>query len=551
MTTNATASGQAASPARTLTIDERKLRAITTDVLNRWPSAGVAAAVVYDGDLAWFHGHGLADTGSDEPVTGDTVFRIGSVTKTFTAVAVMQLWEQGMVDLDAPVTRYLRAFRLVPARPDLRPVTLRHLLTHTAGIGYWPRISDLLRPRRGSGVQAARPAVPLAEYLHHGLRVEVQPGTKWMYSNHGFATLGQVVEDVTGVPFDGYLREHIFDPLGMEHSDLTVSRKLRGRLATGYVLRRRGLEPVPWHDVPTPGGGGICSTTRDMVKYVAALLNGERSGAGAILRPETIASMFRPHFQPDPRIPGMGLGFDLSAEGGHRIVGKDGVVSGFLAQILLAPDDDIGVVVLCNTGGLDARGAPTPLAWAIMRHVLGLADNPFRTDVVARPEVWADLCGWYDLAPGPMTNVFIRLLMGAGAEVRVRDRQLLLQPLSPVPAMRRGMHLYHDDPNDPYVFRIDMSEMGKPPMPVVFTGGVEGKQPAERLCFGETVFHRRPDALNPRHLTTCAHGPSAYKPHHPDITLRVALKGDYVYTEWDGVRRFAEHFAADLNAEPS
>jgi CubicO group peptidase (beta-lactamase class C family) len=122
-----------------------------------------------------------------------------------------------------------------------------------------------------------------------------------MYSNHGFATLGQVVEDVTGVPFAGYLREHVFDPLGMEHSDLTVSRKLRGRLATGYVLRRRGLEPVPWHDVPTPGGGGICSTTRDMVEYVAALLNGERSGAGAILRPETIASMFRPHFQPDPR----------------------------------------------------------------------------------------------------------------------------------------------------------------------------------------------------------------------------------------------------------
>jgi CubicO group peptidase (beta-lactamase class C family) len=331
-----------------------------------------------------------------------------------------------------------------------------------------------------------------------------------MYSNHGFATLGQVVEDVTGVPFDRYLREHVFDPLGMDHSDLIVSERLRGRLATGYVLRRHGLEPVPWRDVPTPGGGGICSTVSDMANYVAALLGGGRNATGSILRPETVASMFRPHFQPDPRIPGMGLAFDLSMDGGHRIVGKDGVVSGFLALLLLAPDDDIGVVVLSNTGGLDARGAATPLGWAIMRHLLGLPYYPFRRDAVAFPEVWADLCGWYGLAPGPMTNVFIRLLMGAGAEVRVRNRQLLLQPLSPIPAMRRGMRLYPDDPDDPYVFRIDMSEMGKPPMPVVFTAGSGGAQrPAERLCFGETVFHRRPDALNPRVLATSAVGAGA------------------------------------------
>jgi CubicO group peptidase (beta-lactamase class C family) len=510
MTTTAPALGQVAPPTPTPWIDDSRLRGITTDVLDRWPSAGVAAGVVHGGDLAWFHGHGVADTGSKDPVTEDTVFRIGSVTKTFTAVAVMQLWEQGLVDLDAPVSRYLRTLRLVPAKPRLGPVTLRHLLTHTAGIGYWPRAFDLLRPRLGSGVQAPRPVGSLAEYLRRGLRVEVEPGTKWMYSNHGFATLGQVVEDVTGVPFDRYLRDHVIDSLGMDHSDLIVSGRLLGRLATGYVLRRRGLEPVPWRDVPTPGGGGICSTMRDLAYYVSALLGGGRSRTGSILQPETVATMLRPHFQPDPRIPGMGLAFDLSSDGGHRIAGKDGVVSGFLAQLLLAPDDDIGVVVLSNTGGLDARGAATPLGWAIMRHLLGLPDYPFRRDVVARPEVWADLCGWYGLAPGPMTNAFIRLLMGAGVEVRVRNRQLLLQPLSPVPAMRRGMRLYPDDPDDPYVFRVDMSEMGEPPMPVVFTAGSGGAQrPAERLCFGETAFHRRPDALNPRLLTTSALGAGA------------------------------------------
>jgi CubicO group peptidase (beta-lactamase class C family) len=490
-------------------IGDSTLQGIVTGVLDRWPSAGVAVGVVRDGDLAWFHAHGVADTSSREPIDEDTVFRIGSVTKTFTAVAVMQLWERGLVDLDAPVAGYLRAFRLVPAKPSLGPVTLRHLLTHTAGIGYWPRASDLLRPGLGSGVQASRPVGSLTDYLHGGLRVEVEPGTKWMYSNHGFATLGQVVEDVSGEPFDRYLREHVFDRLGMAHTDLVLSERVRPRLATGYVLRRDGLVEVPWRDVPTPGGGGISSTMRDMARYVVALLGGGSTGMGSILRPETLASMFRPHFRPDRRIPGMGLGFELSTEGGHRIVGKDGVVSGFLAQMSLAPDDGTGVIVLSNTGGLDGRGAPTPIGLATMRHLLALADSSFRTDLAPRPEVWADLCGWYDLAPGPMTNLFIRLLMGAGVEVRVRRGQLLLQPLSPIPALRRGMRLHPDDPDDPYVFRIDMSEMGKPPMPVVFSGSSDGEDPAERLCFGETVFHRRPDARNPRLLATGALGVGA------------------------------------------
>ena len=101
-------------------LDDSKLEDIVADVLNRWPSAGVAAAVVRDGELAWFHAHGVADTRRGTPVDEDTVFRIGSVTKTFTAVAVMQLWEQGLVDLDGPVSDYLRAFRLTTGQTSAR-----------------------------------------------------------------------------------------------------------------------------------------------------------------------------------------------------------------------------------------------------------------------------------------------------------------------------------------------------------------------------------------------------------------------------------------------
>jgi CubicO group peptidase (beta-lactamase class C family) len=249
--------GRAAGSAQ-LGIDDNSLKAKVAEVLDRWPSAGLAAGVIRGGSLAWFWGHGVADAGSKAPVTKDTVFRIGSVTKTFTALAVMQLWEQGLVDLDAPASDYLRFIRLVPAKASFRPATVRHLLTHTAGIGYWRRLADLLQPGVGSGVRAGRSgAPPLADYYRRGLMVEVEPGTKWVYSNHGFAVLGQIVEDMAGQPLDRYLRDHIFAPLGMEHTDLIRSTRVRPRLATGYVLRSGGLKPVANREVPTLGGGGV------------------------------------------------------------------------------------------------------------------------------------------------------------------------------------------------------------------------------------------------------------------------------------------------------
>jgi CubicO group peptidase (beta-lactamase class C family) len=140
---------------RTASIDERELKTRVAEVLNRWPAAGLAVGVVRTGSLEWFYGHGVADTGTDAPVTEDTVFRIASITKTFTAIAVMQLWEQGLVDLDAPASDYRRAYRLIPAKASSRPATLRHLLTHTAGVRAVRRPSDC--PTEPAG-QRGRPS---------------------------------------------------------------------------------------------------------------------------------------------------------------------------------------------------------------------------------------------------------------------------------------------------------------------------------------------------------------------------------------------------------
>jgi hypothetical protein len=136
----------------------------------------------------------------------------------------------------------------------------------------------------------------------------------------------------------------------------------------------------------------------------------------------------------------------------------------------------------------------------LLRLLLGLSVDPIRIDIPPRPENWSEICGWYGPAPGPVTNLFLRALMGAGAEVVVQGGHLMLKPLSPIPSMRRGFRLYPDDPDDPWVFRIYFPEFGMN-MRVVFDGGPkEGS--ATRLLLDVMSFERRPNFRNPRPWVT-------------------------------------------------
>src|SRR5215212_3257616 len=196
-------------------VDELAMEARVGEILNRHPAVGLAVGVICNGRLEFFSGHGLADIAANAPITQDTVFRIGSITKTFTAIAVLQLWEQGLVDLDAPANDYLRAYRLIPARAEHRPATVRQLLTHIAGLPQLVYPSRAFKPILGETVKFGERLPTLAEFYRGGLRLVAEPGTRHTYSNQGFATLGQIVEDVSGKSLDRYFREHIFEPLGM------------------------------------------------------------------------------------------------------------------------------------------------------------------------------------------------------------------------------------------------------------------------------------------------------------------------------------------------
>jgi hypothetical protein len=196
----------------------------------------------------------------------------------------------------------------------------------------------------------------------------------------------------------------------------------------------------------------------------------------------------------------MGLAFELGEEGGQQTVGKTGILSGFHSAMALAPEEGIGVIVFSNTGGLDGRGAPVPLATMLLRLLLGLSVDPIRIDIAPRAENWSEICGWYSPAPGPVTNLALRALMGAGPEVVVQGGHLMLKPLTPIPAMRRGFRLYPDDPDDPRVFRIYFPEFGMD-FRVVFDGGPKDGA-ATRLLLDVMSFERRPDFRNPRPWVT-------------------------------------------------
>jgi CubicO group peptidase (beta-lactamase class C family) len=439
------------------------------EILNRWPTVGLAFGVVGDGSLEFFSAHGLADIATKTPVTEDTVFRIGSITKTFTAVAAMQLAERGLVDLDAPADEYLRAYRLVPADPDWRAATVRHLLTHTAGIGEQVPRSSALRRNFGVTVPMGRPVPTLAEHYRGHVRLDTEPGTRFRYTDHGPATVGQIVEDVTGVPLDLYLREHVFLPLGMTSTDLLRSEIVRPRVATGYVLRAHGPRPVTERQFLTAAAGSAYSTPTDMARYLQALLGGGANEHGAVLKPATLATMFEAQYRPDPRLAGVGLAFLRGDAGGHLTVEHQGTLPGFKSQVFLAPDDRIGVMAFSNGTIRGETWLPVEMG-GVLSELIGAPPAGVRTDVPQHPEVWGDLCGRYPVAV-PLSDVRIKAFLGAGFEVLVRGGRLHLRFLSPIPPLYKGFLLHPDDENDPYAFRIEFSGLGMAtiPMQVVFS----------------------------------------------------------------------------------
>ncbi len=456
---------------------------LITELFNEEPLAGLAVGIVQNGELVYTKNIGFADIAQQKPITADTVFRIGSISKTFTAIAVMQLWEQGHFQLDDPVNEYLKAYQIIPAGPDAPAITFRHLLTHTGGIGELRGFADVLNPVIGLGVPADQPIPPLDEYYADGLRAEVAPGTKWSYANHAFATLGQLVEDISGEPFHDYMRRHVFDPLGMDRSDYQRSERVRDQLAVGYNWKRGTFTPVKDMEIVIGAAGSIFASINQMAQYVAALLNGGVGEHGAIVQANTLPMMLTPQWQLDPHLPAMGLAFWLDTWDGHRTAGHDGGWLGFVSSMLFAPDDGIGVVVFTNT----TSPKPGKIAAKLLRRLLQLPDldDQPRPTVSQAPHLWHELAGSYGPTKGWNTN--FRLWNGFGGELQVlvRGNDLVLRSLTG--SFWRGITLRASDAADPMVF--EGTYKGQP-LRVVFKRN--DSEQIDRLLFGFNELRKRP-----------------------------------------------------------
>ncbi|MFB0538370.1 MAG: serine hydrolase domain-containing protein [Anaerolineae bacterium] len=322
--------------------------------------AGSAVSVVKDGMLFFAKGYGYADLENKIPVDAEqTVFPTGSAGKLFTWTAVMQLAEQGKLDLDADVNTYLD-FRIPDTYPG--PITLKHLMTHTAGF------EDLYFE---NFTWDADGLMLVGEWLASHIPARVcPPGEVAAYSNYGTALAGYIVAQVSGQPYEQYIQEHIFDPLGMAHSTIQrpLSPDLRAHASLGYWNVDGALQAVP--EIPddymgqtamAPAGGHLSSVT-DMARFMIAHLQGGFYGDAStemrILEETTARQMHSTLYTPDPRILGTAYGFFDFSDNGQRTLGHTGGTLGFTTLLLLLPDQNLGVYVVYNhndSGGLTTQ----------------------------------------------------------------------------------------------------------------------------------------------------------------------------------------------------
>jgi CubicO group peptidase (beta-lactamase class C family) len=311
------------------------------DAISRADIAGAVIVIVKDGQPLFERGYGLSDVKARKPVDPEkTLFRPGSISKTFTWTAVMQQVEAGKIDLDADVNRYLD-FKIPPY--DGKPITMRNLLTHSPGF------SDAAKDLIFTDPKALK---SLGATLNGSAPARIfPPGTTPAYSNYGAALAGYIVERVSGEPFADYIAHHILTPLGMTHSTFVqpLPDGWSANMSKGYSVASR--PPGKYEIVGPSPAGSMATTGSDMAHFmIAHLQDGEYQGQ-RILAAKTAEVMHSPQFVPVPSLPGMAFGFYQEPGNGHRVIGHAGDTTLFHSEMHLYLDDHVGLFISLNSAG--------------------------------------------------------------------------------------------------------------------------------------------------------------------------------------------------------
>ena len=299
--------------------------------------AGAAISIVKDGELKYARGFGYSDVFAQERVKADrTIFRIGSVTKTLTGLALLQLVDQGKVDLNADVRTYLSDVRI--DNKYSKPVTVRHLLTHTASFdqfGY------------GRHVSKREDEKSLADFLKNDLTVIREPGVLSCYDTYGITLAGHLVEKITGLSYEEYLTKHIFDPLEMHRSNIHPHKSLARDTAIGYGFTG-SWNPERWEFMNTAPASTVNSTVTDMSRYMITLLNGGEFNGKRLLSEKLTRVMLERQHTNVSRLVGFGYTFWEDRKFGIAAFSHGGSMTGFGSLLYLVPEENFGVYITYN-----------------------------------------------------------------------------------------------------------------------------------------------------------------------------------------------------------
>jgi CubicO group peptidase (beta-lactamase class C family) len=306
--------------------------------------AGATIVLMQGDSILHINGYGLADIESNIPVNSySSIFGIASISKTFVATAIMQLYEDGRLELDRDVNNYLKTFQLKYKFND--SVTIENLLTHTAGFD---------ERNIGTAVRTEKDVISLAQYLKKRMPPQIRPAGKALtYSNHGYALLGLIVEEVSGLSFDEYVRKMILKPLEMNYSGFKRQAELEKNYVTSYLQKNNQLilyKPYFMLDYPA---GSLSTTASDMGHYISMFLrNGNYKGI-QILDSATVVKMHQTGFkQYEKSTNGWLLGFYEGHWKGIRLVAHNGAIQGFASELILIPEKNTGLFLCVNSSSI-------------------------------------------------------------------------------------------------------------------------------------------------------------------------------------------------------
>jgi serine beta-lactamase-like protein LACTB len=346
---------------------------------------GLSIALVDGSNVVWSCGFGTADPDAGLPASAETLYRVGSVSKLFTDIAVMQLVERGQLDLDQPVRNYLPEFR--PDNPFGKEITLRQLMSHRSGL--------VREPPVGHYFDASSPTLAATVASLNRTTLVYEPETRVKYSNAAIAVVGYVLEELSGRPFAEYLEDAVLDPIGMEDSAFVPRERTARRLAKAVMWSYDGRSfPAPTFELGMAPAGSMYSTVLDLCDFMAMLLRRGAGTVGPVLRPESLGEMFTPQFAEEGATRGFGLGFQVGQIDGHLSLGHGGAIYGFATSLKVLPEAGLGVVAIANMDVVNSvTGRIVDQALRMMLAARAGRELPPPDDPIRRPEAGQETTG--------------------------------------------------------------------------------------------------------------------------------------------------------------